>query len=161
MWRLARRSGSLDVNSPYAYLLVCSDFAATSIVAEDDTGLLGYVAAYRPPGDPTSLFVWQVTVASTAQGRGLASRLLKQAISSQDDLRWLTATVTPGNHASLRLFQGLARELGVGCREQVRFPAELFPEEVGDHAPEMQLRIGPLRPPDTDPGAMDPDPRTR
>jgi L-2,4-diaminobutyric acid acetyltransferase len=146
MWRLARDSGSLDVNSPYAYLLVCSDFAATSVVAEDGDGLLGFVAAYRPPEDPATVFVWQITVAARAQGQGLGRRLLHATVEEPAGLRWLTATVTPDNVASLRLFRGFARDLGADCDEQPRFGPELFPEEVGVHAPELELRIGPLPP---------------
>ncbi|MCZ9340443.1 diaminobutyrate acetyltransferase, partial [Streptomyces sp. TRM76130] len=33
LWRIARDSKVLDLNSSYAYLLWCRDFAATSAVA--------------------------------------------------------------------------------------------------------------------------------
>jgi L-2,4-diaminobutyric acid acetyltransferase len=35
---LAAATGVLDLNSTYAYLLLATDFAATSIVAESDGG---------------------------------------------------------------------------------------------------------------------------
>jgi L-2,4-diaminobutyric acid acetyltransferase len=35
LWRLARDSGSLDLNSPYAALLWCTDFADTTVVLTD------------------------------------------------------------------------------------------------------------------------------
>lgn len=148
MWRCVRDSGSLDLNSPYAYLLVCSDFAATSLVARDEDGLLGFVAAYRPPRDPDAVFVWQVAVAARARGQGLGQRLLTSLLASDAnrDARELTATVTPDNEPSLALFRGVARRLGAACREQDRFPAELFPDDGdgGSHLPEVELRIGPL-----------------
>jgi L-2,4-diaminobutyric acid acetyltransferase len=147
LWWCVRDSGSLDLNSPYAYLLVCSDFADTSIVARDDEGLLGFVAAYRPPRDPDAVFVWQVAVAPRARGQGLGQRLLVSLLASDANrtARELTATVTPDNEASLALFRGVARRLGAGCRELERFPAALFPDDGdGGHLPEVELRIGPL-----------------
>lgn len=149
MWELVRDSGSLDLNSPYLYLLICSDHAATSVVATDDDGtLLGFVAAYRPPTDPGAVFVWQVGVATEARGRGLGRRLLLGLLAREAnrDARELTATVTPDNAPSLALFRGVARDLGAGIQERERFGADLFPHDAdpGDHEPEMEVRIGPL-----------------
>jgi L-2,4-diaminobutyric acid acetyltransferase len=148
VWRLARDSGSLDLNSPYAYLLVCSDFATTSVVAEGTDGLVGFVACYRPPTARSCAFVWQVTVADRARGAGLGRRLLTATLAQPGnaDVRCLTATVTPDNEPSLRLFRGFADALGVRCEERERFPVDVFPLEVGAHEPELELRIGPLPP---------------
>jgi L-2,4-diaminobutyric acid acetyltransferase len=145
MWALLSEAG-LDRNSPYAYLLVCTDFAETSVVAEDDEGLVGAVAAYRPPVRPEAVFVWQVGVADRARGRGLARRMLHEilALPANKDVEALTATVTPDNEPSLRLFRGLARELGVDCTEHPRFTVEHFPADAGAHEPENELVIGPL-----------------
>lgn len=145
MWRALSRAG-LDENSPYAYLLLCSDFGAHGLVAEDDEGVLGAVAAYRPPTRPEAVFVWQVGVLDRGRGQGLASRMLHQLIHqpANRDATHLTATVTPDNTASLRLFRGFARDLGVACEESPRFLREHFPPESGDHEPEDELVIGPL-----------------
>jgi L-2,4-diaminobutyric acid acetyltransferase len=144
MWSLLRDAG-LDENSPYAYLLVCTDFADTSLVAEDADGLVGAVAAYRPPIRPQAVFVWQVGVAERGRGQGLARRMLHEVLDlpANADTTELTATVTPDNEASLRLFRGLARELGVDCEERPRFLAEHFPDGQ-DHQPEDELVIGPV-----------------
>ena len=64
LWRLARDSGSLDLNSPYAYLMWCTDFADTAVVATDGDEVVGFVVGHRPPTDPDSAFVWQVAVAA-------------------------------------------------------------------------------------------------
>ena len=144
MWALLSEAG-LDENSPYAYLLVCSDFADTSLVAEDEQGLVGAVAAYRPPTRPGAVFVWQVGVDQRARGQGLARRMLHRLLDlpANRDATELTATVTPDNEASLRLFRGLAKELGTDCTESPRFAREHFPAD-GDHEPEDELAIGPI-----------------
>jgi L-2,4-diaminobutyric acid acetyltransferase len=149
IWRLVRRSGTLDVNSPYAYLLVTSHFADTSIVAEAAGEVVGFVAAYRPPSRPESLFVWQVAVDGAARGRGVGARLLDAALASDAaaGCHYLEATVTPSNASSWALFRGLARRQGVPCREESGFVAALFPD--GGHEDEILVRIGPLRPEDT------------
>ena len=151
LWRLVRDGGSLDLNSPYVYLLICTDHAATSVVAADQADQpVGFVAAYRPPPDPTAAVVWQIGVAEQARGRGLAKRLLKAMLSREAnrDAKELTATVTPDNRASLALFRGVAPDLSATVEERERFPAEVFP--VG-HEPELELRIGPLDPRDGPP----------
>jgi L-2,4-diaminobutyric acid acetyltransferase len=147
MWELVKDGGSLDVNSPYLYLLICTDHADTSVVATDADGdLVGFVAAYRPPPDPSAVFVWQVGVAPKARGRGLGRRLLLGLLAREAnrDARELTATVTPDNAASLALFRGVGRDLGASVQERERFPAGLFPDGADEHEPEMELRVGPL-----------------
>ena len=147
LWRALSAAG-LDENSPYAYLLVATDFSQTSLVAEDDGGMLGAVAAYRPPIRPQAVFVWQVGVLERGRGQGLASRMLHHLVElpANRDATELTATVTPDNEASLRLFRGFARDLGVACKEEPRFLREHFPAESGEHEPEDELVIGPLPP---------------
>jgi L-2,4-diaminobutyric acid acetyltransferase len=146
VWRLARDSASLDLNSPYCYLLLCSHFADTSLVAEERGEIVGFVAAYRPPIRPDSIFVWQIAVAASHRGAGLASRLLAALVAQPAvrDVRQLEATVTPSNDASRRLFLGFARRFGVPCREESGFPAQLFPLAETAHEAEILLCIGPL-----------------
>jgi L-2,4-diaminobutyric acid acetyltransferase len=146
LWRLARDSGSLDLNSPYAYLMWCTDFADTAVVAADGDAVVGFVVGHRPPTEPACAFVWQVAVADTMRGHGLGRRLLLAFLDQPGNrgARWLTATVTPSNGASLALFRGTAAHLGVGCTEHERFPAGVFPAEAGGHESEIAVRIGPL-----------------
>src|SRR5690606_40282301 len=58
-WRLAEATGVLDVNSRYAYLLWCRDFAATSVVARRDDDVVGFVTGFRRPDEPSTLVVWR------------------------------------------------------------------------------------------------------
>lgn len=143
MWSLAERTPTLDLNSPYAYLMACLHFHETSIVAEEDGRLIGFVTAYRPPVSPDAVFVWQVVVDADQQGRGIAGRMLDEVLARKacEDVRYLEATVTPSNEGSQRLFRGLAERRGVECHEQPCFAASMFP---GEHEDEILLRIGPL-----------------
>jgi L-2,4-diaminobutyric acid acetyltransferase len=144
VWRLLERTGGLERNSAYAYLLLCSDFAETCLVAERDGELVGFVLGYRPPARRDEMFVWQIGVAPEARGTGLGTRLLAAVLEQPacKDVRYLTATVSPDNEASRRTFAALARTRGAAFEVAPRFGAELFPEA---HPDEEQVRIGPLQ----------------
>lgn len=144
LWRLVRRSGTLEENSCYAYLLLSTHFSTTCVVAERDGEVVGFVAAYVPPTRPDVLFVWQIGVDVSARRRGLGKRLLKHLVTLRGahGARFLEATVTPSNLPSRRLFTSFAEEIGVAFREQDGFSREDFGGE--SHEAERLLRIGPL-----------------
>lgn len=144
MWRIARDSGGLELNSCYAYLTMCRDFGATCAIAEENGRALGFVLGYRPPAHPEVVFVWQVGVDAEARGRGIAARLLSELVQLPGcrGVRFLETTVTPGNAASLALFSSFARKLGAPIERAVGFGAELFTHE--DHEREDRYRIGPF-----------------
>lgn len=139
-----RDSKVLDLNSPYAYLLLCSDFAETCVVAERAGRLVGFAGAYRPPPRPQSVFVWQIVTARDAQGSGLGGHLLDSLLARPAcrGVRFLEATVTPSNEASEALFQGFARRRGVPLVRETAFAAGFFP--TAGQEDEIRLRIGPL-----------------
>ncbi len=143
IWALVHEGDVLEENSAYCYLLLCTHFASSGIVAEQDGELAGFVTAYRPPSDPGAVFVWQVGVASSARARGLGTRLLNRLVEQPGnrDARYLTATVDPDNEPSNRLFEAFARSQGTRLERAHGFGPELFPP---GHAPEPLLRIGPL-----------------
>lgn len=145
LWRLARDSGGLDLNSPYYYLAFCARFARSSIVAQEEDGrVVGFVTGLLHP-DPSTLFVWQVGVDPSARGRGLASRMLDALLESEGcrGVKRLETTVTPSNEASLALFRGLAKRWGAELEDSVFLRSEDFPRE-GPHESERLLSIGPL-----------------
>jgi L-2,4-diaminobutyric acid acetyltransferase len=144
MHRLVSECPPLDVNSRYAYLLLCEHFSRSCIVSEDRLGLRGLVTAYVPPLRPEVLFVWQVAVAERARGTGLARRMLLALLARPGlgDIRYIETTVAPGNLASRRMFAGLSRSLGTHWGEQALFDAGLF--ETDGHEEEPLLRIGPF-----------------
>jgi L-2,4-diaminobutyric acid acetyltransferase len=143
VWRLLARTGGLERNTCYAYVLLFSDFGDTCLVAEQDGELLGFVLAYRPPAHRDELFVWQIGVAPEARGHGLGSRMLDTLLAQPgcDGVAYLTATVSPDNEASRRMFAAVARRRGVPFSIDPRFGAALFAEP---HLDEDQVRIGPL-----------------
>ena len=66
----------LDTNSVYCNLLQCSHFSQTSIAAELNQALVGFVSGYRLPDRPDTLFIWQVAISDQARGHGLATRMV-------------------------------------------------------------------------------------
>lgn len=147
MWKLAQ--GAVDTNSPYSYLMLCEYFAASCVVAERDGEVIGFVTGFRPPEDPSTLFIWQIVVGPAARGLGLGSRMLDHLADrpTTPPVTTLEATVTPANLASRNLFRGFARRRGVDCTETPAFAAADFPPDAGSHEPEDRFRIGPWSPP--------------
>lgn len=144
MWRLAEATSSLDVNSPYAYMLSCWHFQESCLVAVDEQTLVGFVTGYRPPASPEDLFLWQVAVDARYRRRGIA-RMLVEALVSACEPRFVEATVTTTNDASRALLRTWAERRGAPFHEQPFLGSELFPD---DHESEHLVRIGPLPPDD-------------
>jgi len=142
--RLVDACKPLDLNSTYAYLLLCEHFAETCVRAERVGRTVGFVSAYRPPQRRNVIFVWQVAVAEEMRGQGLARAMLQELLarSALRGCRYLETTVSPSNEASRRLFHGLARELGAPVNERVLFGEHDFGEE--HHECEALIRIGPF-----------------
>lgn len=146
MWRLAEESQSLDPNSPYAYLMAGKYFSATSVVAEWEGELVGFVTAFRLPDEPDTVFVWQIGVSRTHRGKGIGSKMLNELLAREvcQEVRYLEATVTAGNEPSKALFRGLATAFGTACEVKECFPEALFPASEQQHEAEWTYRIGPL-----------------
>lgn len=134
----------LDRNSLYCNLLQCTHFADTCILAEQGEQLLGWISGYRPPAEPSTLFVWQVAVHEAARGRGLAGRLLAALLdrSAATPVRFIKTTVTPGNDASRALFRSVARRSGAPMREQSGFEKDTHLR--GRHDSERLIVVGPI-----------------
>ncbi|WP_120309024.1 diaminobutyrate acetyltransferase [Mycolicibacterium celeriflavum] len=148
MHRLVAETEVLDLNSTYTYLLMATDFASTSIVADRDGDICGLITGYHPPARPEVLFVWQVAVASAARGTGLAGAMLDKLVHRvRSDRRGhpvtVEATVAPSNSASRAFFGSFARRHGVPLIEQPRFTAEQLDADRA-HEDEPTLRIGPI-----------------
>ncbi|MBC2901798.1 diaminobutyrate acetyltransferase [Streptomyces cupreus] len=146
LWRIARDSKALDLNSSYSYLLWCRDFAGTTAVARDEHGQpVGFVTGYVRPDRPHTLLVWQVAVDDAYRGRGIAAALLDGLVArvgGEYGVTRVETTITPGNTASERLFASFAERHGAALEREVLFDTSLFPD--GPHEPEVLYRIGPL-----------------
>ncbi|MFS0785121.1 diaminobutyrate acetyltransferase [Shouchella sp. 1P09AA] len=144
MWELAETS-TLDSNSVYKYIMMCEYFDETCIVAREGNEVVGFITAFIPPKQPDTLFVWQVGVAESQRGKGLALDLLERLIERDvcRDVRYVEATVTPSNKASQSLFKKLARSQGTACNISDCFGEELFPGD--NHEEEKTFRIGPIK----------------
>jgi L-2,4-diaminobutyric acid acetyltransferase len=119
-------------------------FSQTCLVATNAHEVVGATIAFIPPAEPNSLFIWQIAVHPSWQGRSIATSML-DALCAQHALRGvdtLQATVTPDNVASDRLFRAFARRRNAACRVTPCFSTELFP--VANHAPEYLYQIGPF-----------------
>lgn len=144
LWRLVQSTGALEPNTPYAYLLLASDFGRTCLVAEQDGHVVGAVIGYHPPGQARTAFVWQIGLTHALRGRGLGLELLQRwiALPANQDCVWVTATVAEDNAASQALFTRFAAVHDAPCEVLPHFTADLFPME---HPPEPLYRIGPLQ----------------
>lgn len=148
MHRLVAETGELDLNSTYAYLLMATDFADTTIVADRDGDLCGLITGYHPPARPEVLFVWQVAVATSVRGTGLAATMLDTLTRRVREDRHghpvtVEATVSPSNSASRALFGAFARRHGVPMSEHPRFLAAHLDADQA-HEDEPILHIGPI-----------------
>ena len=143
-WKLVCESPPLEANSCYAYLLLCEHFRDTCVIAERNGDVIGFVAAYRPPNQPDTVFVWQIAVHESARGQGLARTMLRHLLMRDvcKAVKYMDTTVTPSNEASRRTFHGLARSLDVPCAEYTLFSANQFGGD--NHEDEVQIHIGPM-----------------
>nr|WP_081512710.1 diaminobutyrate acetyltransferase [Nocardia donostiensis] len=162
IWEIAKDSQVLDVNSSYAYLLWCRDFAASSVVAEVDGKVVGFVTGYLRPESPSTLFVWQVAVDDDQRGRGLGVAMLDHLVGSLaasvdneeadnkevenetplgSGVRELETTVSPDNTASVAMFASLARRRGAQMTKSSLFEPDMFPDS---HAAEDLYHIAPI-----------------
>jgi len=146
LWRIARDSQKLDLNSAYAYLLWCRDFADTSVVARENGVPVGFVIAYRKPAEPSAALVWQVAVDASQRGKGLAGALLDELFTKlvAAGVRHLETTITTDNPASIKLFESFAKRWETDLERTELFSPADFPDADGEHEREDLYRIGPL-----------------
>jgi len=106
--------------------------------------MVGFISAYCPPNEPETLFVWQVVVAESVRGSGLAKQMLNWLIDqpSTEKATRLATTITLGNAASWALFESFARDCGVIPAKSLLFQKERH--FANQHDDEYLLRIDPL-----------------
>ena len=142
MWRLARDSGTLDLNTSYAYLLLARDFAASSRLALQDGEAVGFVLGYLRPTAPGTLFIWQIAVDASQRGKQVAGRMLDALLDDLPQVTQLETTITEDNTASQRLFASFARRHGAEERIEPLITEQHFPD--AGHGAELLHTISPL-----------------
>ncbi|MBK9033675.1 MAG: GNAT family N-acetyltransferase [Myxococcales bacterium] len=142
IWRIAPAQND-ERDSCYAFLLLCTHFADTGLVASQDGEILGFALGYRPPAFPHDLFVWQLGTVPGPRGSGLAARMLEELLTRPAclDARFLCMTRAPGDRELWQVLEEVARRRGASCREGPCFPRTLF---ARPHVDEGLVRVGPL-----------------
>ena len=123
----------------------CDYFSETSIVAKVDEEVVGFVSGFVKPNSPNTLFIWQVAVAQSQRGKGIASRMVNQLLTRDvcQDVSFIETTITPSNDASQNLFKRIAKNLSAPLEVLECFSANQFPEE--GHEDENLHKIGPIK----------------
>ncbi len=134
----------LDLNTTYNYFLLCSHFAETCVVGRRGDRILSFLSAYRIPGAPERLFIWQAAVDSQLRGQGVAGSMLAELLERPAcaGVRYIETTVSPSNRASRRVFERFAEERRLGFADEEFLTASMFGDE--QHEAEILYRIGPL-----------------
>lgn len=144
IYRLIQSSPPLDLNSEYCYLLLCTHFAHTSVIAELDGKLAGFISAYLLPSDTSVLFIWQVVVNQQFRGHGI-SQFMFENILLRENIRPVTSiqtTVSPSNSSSYRMFEKLAAHLNAPLTKEPFITQKLF---QNSHEEEPLLKIEPIK----------------
>ena len=146
VYQLISQSPPLDQNSVYCNLLQCTHFQNTSVAAEQNNSLVGFISGYLVPSRPDTLFIWQVAVDERGRGLGLASRMLVEILNRPQchEVAYLETTITASNQASWALFQRLADRLGAAIVSTTLFDCERHFQ--GQHDTETLVKIGPFTP---------------
>ncbi|NLU84033.1 diaminobutyrate acetyltransferase [Rhodococcus sp. HNM0569] len=141
LWEIAKNTDVLDLNSSYAYVLWCRDFATTSIVATVDDRPVGFVTGYRRQDAPNTVMVWQVAVDADQRGKRIAGRMLHALLDrlAPEGVDRLETTISPDNTASIALFTGVARDRNTSITKQELFSPNDFPDS---HEAEDLYTIG-------------------
>lgn len=101
---------SHGISSLRESLMSHDGFRDTSVLAEQDGVLTGFVSAYRLPNDPQTLFVWHVDVAEEARGAGLASLMMGHLMRfpACEGVTRIQTAIRPTDESAWTLFRRFA-----------------------------------------------------
>lgn len=137
--------GGLDIYALESYERMCTDFAATSMVATTGGKIVGFITGFLMPGTPESeLFIWQIGVDTDGQGKGIGGNMLIE-LAKRSKATGFVTTIEENNMASQRVFQKLADQMGIGfrlTRDKIETNMLSNPEDAHPHQPEHVFRGG-------------------
>ncbi|RWP85331.1 MAG: diaminobutyrate acetyltransferase [Mesorhizobium sp.] len=135
----------LAPNSLYCDLLLCTHFADTCTVAERAGEVVGWLSAYRPPNEPSTLFMWQIAVHPAVRNTGVGKGLIVSALNRPccKSVTHIKATIALTNKASNSLFAILARDLGAPIQQVLWFDRDAHFN--GLYESEYMISIGPIK----------------
>lgn len=142
--RLVSECPPLDPNSAYCNLLQSHHFSETAAAAFDGDKMVGFISGYLLPTSPSTYFVWQIAVHSTARGCGLAGRMLEDILAREAlaNVSNIQTTISPGNDASQAVFRKLAKKLGTQIQSEMLFSRDAHFN--GEHDDELLFTVGPF-----------------
>lgn len=144
VFRLVERCPPLDANSSYCNFLQCGHFSTTSVAAEMNGEIVGFISGYIKPGQENTLFIWQVAVDERARGQGLASKMLMHILQRAQcqQVSHLETTITEDNEGSWALFKRFAKTLSADLQSSIFLDKQIHFD--GAHDSESLVRIGPF-----------------
>lgn len=145
IWNLVRRSESLDPDARHVLPLLASSLADTSLVAEIEGALVGFIGGYRAPTLPHSVLVWQIDVDPSFREQGLGNALLHALIRCPGcaGVEFVEAAVSPANVPTKRLLESFARDLDTACEVTLGSAKSVIAASAEQS--EDLLRVGPIR----------------
>jgi len=120
IWEMVHRSGTLDLNSAYCYIMLGKYFPDTCAIAEADGRPIGFVTGFRVPARPDTWFVWQISIAEEARGQGLARRLLEHVLNA-GETRTFGGLKQPSPHP-IRPHANYSKDLRVNAAANAAYP---------------------------------------
>lgn len=132
---LADGFASGEAYAPQGDFMNNAAFRDTSVVAELEGEVVGFVTAYRLPYDPQTLFVWHADVAEAARDRGLASRMLGHLMRQEAcvGITRVQTTITSMDERAWTLFRRFARWQCSHMEIQPFITRALFTRHEADH----------------------------
>lgn len=142
--QLIKSCSPLDENSIYANLLQCTHFSQTSLLAQENGKVIGFISGYIPPENQHCLFIWQVAVAQEARGQKLAQKMLLEILikNTGSKISKIETTITKDNLPSRALFQRVSTLLKGEIKEKEYFDRDIH--FLGEKESEYLISIGPF-----------------
>jgi ribosomal protein S18 acetylase RimI-like enzyme len=99
--------------------LFLDHFSGSSLVAEDDGDLVGFLVGFMSPGPPAEAYIHFAGVHPGYRGTGLARRLYEQflAAARADGRRVVRAITSPANDGSIRFHRAMGFTVGGPVRD--------------------------------------------